>query len=189
MHVNTCLVPCPSRSWQLAAAFIAVALVLGACVEVEPSMPRSSIVTAAVEDDYNTARARLATMLAALQSVEGLVPSEAIASAAATLDTALENIEKSRAALDHGQPAQAIANLTAANLIMDGLEMAIASLLDQADASRQATLGATIAGIGIACAVVACLLVLKQRRDKRKQREFLDATIDYSGFDAAGKKG
>jgi hypothetical protein len=169
----------------------AVALAIVAAILLGASVPRGDVLSAgvvagsAVQDDLNAARARLADMLGTVQQVEGFVPQASVVAVVASLNLALDKLELASIALGGGFTAQATANITAANAIMDGLDAPIANLVAQADATKKMNALGIAVGAGAGCTAVAALIWLKRRHDKRQLQSFLAAEIDY----AAGEKG
>jgi hypothetical protein len=170
------------RAWTtgLAALVLITVAVLGATMPRGGVFAHGAVASSAVQDDYAAARARLATMLGNVQQVEGFVPQSSVVAVVAGLNQALDKLELANIALGGGFTTQAAANITAANGIMDGLDPTIATLITQANTTKQMNAIGIAAGAGIACIAVTALILLKKRHDKQKLQSFLAAEIDYS---------
>ncbi len=175
------------RACSITALAIVASILLCACVPRGAVFPRGELAGSDEQADYDTAMTRLAGMVGKVQQVEGLVPQESIATVVASLNQALDKLELARVALSGGFLAQASANITAANAVMNGLDAPIAALLARADDTRRTNLLMTVAGVGLACAAVVLLLLFKRRHDEKKLRAFLDAEIDYTAMDSGAK--
>lgn len=141
------------------------------------------IASAGVQEDHASARARLASMLATIQQVEGLVPRASIVPVIAILNQALDKLEMAVDPVTGGFTAQASANISAANAIMDAVEVPIAQLVAQASMARLTNTIGTLFAIAIACAIIVLLAWIKRRHDEKQLRSFLASEIDYTGLD------
>lgn len=184
MHV---IVPemCPrARLAGLASITIIVAISLAVAAPTTITIAPGEIASAGVTEDYDAARARLAGMLTTIQGVEGLVPQASVAPVVAILNLALDKLELAIDPTSGGFTTQASANISAANLLMNGAEAPIAQLVAQASATRTANAIGIAIGIGISCAAIVLLAWIKRRHDKKQLQTFLSAEIDYSNHDA-----